>query len=210
MIKKILRPIIPQFAINRLKKARNQKELTKWYSNGCPIPPPHIVKQRTIQEYQNKYQYTTFIETGTYLGDMVEAQKKIFRKIYSIELGLTLFDKATKRFKNDKNITIIQGDSGEVLKNVLLELNEPAIFWLDGHYSGGITAKGDKNCPIYKELDAISESKGFNHILLIDDARCFNGNGDYPTVDQLTEYIKSKNEKYQVHVKDDIIRCVIS
>ena len=63
----------------------------------------------TIQEYQDKYQYKILVETGTYLGDMVEAQKKRFRKIYSIELGIDLFDKATKRFKNDKNVTIVQG-----------------------------------------------------------------------------------------------------
>jgi hypothetical protein len=209
MIKKVLRPLIPQFILNILKKRYEKIQLKEWNKNGCPVPPPHIVKQMTIQEYQKQYRYTFLIETGTYLGDMVEAQKKIFKKIISIELGMELFKKATKRFKKDKNVTIIQGDSGEVLHKILLKINEPAIFWLDGHYSSGITAKGKKDCPIFEELDAIFNSKKFNHILLIDDASCFIGNGDYPTINQLTEYIKSKNKEYQIKVEHDIIRCSI-
>ncbi len=209
MIKKILRPFIPQLVLNTLKKRQGKRQLNKWNKKGCPVPPPHIVKQMTIQEYQDKYQYKVLVETGTYMGDMVEAQKKRFRKIYSIELGIDLFDKATKRFKNDKNVTIVQGDSGKVLPDIMLKLNEPAIFWLDGHYSAGITARGDKDCPIFEELDAIFSKKNFDHILLIDDARCFIGEGDYPTIEELTNYVRNKNEKYQVDVKHDTIRYVI-
>ena len=209
MIKKILRPFIPQLVLNTLKKRQGKIQLNKWNKNGCPVPPPHIVKQMTIQEYQDKYQYKVLVETGTYMGDMVESQKKRFRKIYSIELGIDLFDKATKRFKNDKNVTIVQGDSGKVLPDIILKLSEPAIFWLDGHYSAGITARGDKDCPIFEELDAILSNKNFEHILLIDDARCFIGEGDYPTIEELTNYVRNKNEKYQVDVKHDTIRYVI-
>ncbi len=209
MIKKILRPFIPQLVLNTLKKRQGKRQLNKWNKKGCPVPPPHIVKQMTIQEYQDKYQYKVLVETGTYMGDMVEAQKKRFRKIYSIELGIDLFDKATKRFKNDKNVTIVQGDSGKVLPDIMLKLNEPAIFWLDGHYSAGITARGDKDCPRFEELDAIFSKKNFDHILLIDDARCFIGEGDYPTIEELTNYVRNKNEKYQVDVKHDTIRYVI-
>jgi hypothetical protein len=87
-------------------------------------------------------------------------------------------------------------------------INEPAIFWLDGHYSAGITAKGDKECPIFEELNAILNKNEFNHILLIDDARCFIGEGDYPTIEELTNYVKTKDKSYQVVVEHDIIRFV--
>jgi len=209
LIKKILRPFVPQIVMDSLSKQRQKILLNEWKNNGCPVPPPHIVKQMTIKEYQERFNCSVLVETGTYMGDMVEAQKRRFKKIFSIELGVDLFNKAKTRFNNDKNVVIIQEDSGKVLPKVLLDLNEPAIFWLDGHYSAGITAKGDKECPIFEELDAIFNSKKFNHILLIDDARCFNGDGDYPTIEKLTEYIRSKIEKYQVEVKYDIIRCVI-
>ncbi len=191
-----------------IKKQQNNL-LIAWQKNGSPVPPPHLVKQNTINEYQKKYKYNVLIETGTYLGEMVEAQKKNFKKIISIELGQNLFEKAKAKFKNENNITIVHGDSGKVLSEVLKNIAEPVIFWLDGHYSAGITAKGDKDCPIFEELDAIFRSGNLNHILLIDDARCFNGKGDYPTVQELKNFIQAKNGNYQMEVKSDIIRFVI-
>ncbi len=207
MIVKIIRSLLPKFVFERfIKRWRDQKAWNEWKSKGCPVPPPHIVKQLTIIEYQEKFKYNILVETGTYLGDMVAAQRKNFNTIYSIELGVALYKKAKAKFKNNKNVIILQGDSGKVLPHVLSEINEPAIFWLDGHYSAGITAKGDKECPIFEELDAIFHCRKFNHIILIDDARCFTGVGDYPTIEKLTEYVKEKQESYQVEVKHDIIR----
>jgi len=166
------------------------------------------IKQNTIEEFQKKCGYNVLIETGTFLGDMVEAQRNNFKKIFSIELQYDLAKKAGERFKDVGHIKILQGDSGELLRTILKEVNEPAIFWLDAHYSGGLTAKGDKECPIYQEIDAIFATKE-NHFLLIDDARLFNGKGDYPTIDQLTKYIQDKDPRYKVSVDNDIIICVI-
>ncbi len=206
--KDIIRPFVPQFILNEWKRRREKGELNEWYKIGCPVPPPHLVKQITIGEYQQKYNYTTLVETGTFMGAMVEAQKTRFKKIISIELAVDLYEKAKKRFSETKNVLIVHGDSGKVLPKILKEIREPLIFWLDGHYSAGITAKGDKDCPIFEELDAIFNGNKLNHVLLIDDARCFVG-GDYPTISKLTEYILGKNEKYKVEVKNDIIRYVI-
>jgi protein-L-isoaspartate O-methyltransferase len=41
----------------------------------------------------------TLIETGTYLGDMTYAQRKLFKQIYTIELSETLYKKAVDRLK---------------------------------------------------------------------------------------------------------------
>lgn len=207
--KEIIRPFVPQFVLKEWKKRRENKELTEWQEIGCPSPPPHLVKQITIGEYQQKYNYTTLVETGTYMGAMVEAQKARFNKIISIELAVDLYEKAKERFRHTKNVLILQGDSGKVLPKILKEIREPLIFWLDGHYSSGETAKGEKDCPIFEELDAIFNGANLNHVLLIDDARCFDGAGDYPTIEKLTEYILGKNEKYRVEVKHDIIRYAI-
>lgn len=212
---KIFGPAILKFFELRIKyskptEKKKKRQIEKWEKKGCPAPPPHVVKQNTITEYQQKYGPTILVETGTYRGDMVEAQKRKFKKIISIELGVDLFKKAQKRFINDKNVEILQGDSGKMLPTILKDINEPVIFWLDGHYSEWVTAKGEKDCPIYEELDAIFANQRFNHVLLIDDARTFNGEGDYPTIEKLAEYIKSKNAKYKVEVKHDIIRSVVS
>lgn len=90
--------------------------------------------------------------------------KKKYDKIISIELGEDLYNNAKNRFKDDKNVTILKGDSGKVLPTILSDLNHPIIFWLDGHYSALITAKGEIDCPIFEELNAIFQSKKLNHI----------------------------------------------
>src|SRR5687768_9533730 len=135
MIKHILRSSVPHFILEIKRKRWVKKQLEHWHLAGNPIPPPHIVKQITITGYQKKYSISTLVETGTYLGDMVEAQKKRFRKIISIELSVDLYEKAKQRFVKDKNVRIVQGDSGEALPGILKEITERAIFWLDGHYS---------------------------------------------------------------------------
>ncbi len=180
--------------------------LKRWKMQGCPIPPPHIVKQKIIREYAPKFKCRILVETGTYLGDMVAAQRKYFDKIYSIELGTELWENAKRRFDKYSNIKILQGDSGKVLGEVVTQLNQPTIFWLDGHYSGGNTARGDLECPIYNELRAIFNSKINNHIILIDDARLFNGYNDYPNFIDLEKYIKKFSKNAVIIIENDIIR----
>lgn len=208
-IKKIVKPFVSDAVLQDWQKETEKKQYDEWVKNGCPVPPPHIAKQITIAEYQQKYGYNILVETGTFMGDMVQAQKERFKKIISIELSEQLFEKAKARFRDDAGITIVQGDSGKVLPAILKDIDEPVLFWLDGHYSAGATAKGDKECPIYEEIDAIFSAKKLDHAILIDDARLFIGEGDYPAIDALTEYVKSKNENYQVEVKHDVIRYVI-
>jgi hypothetical protein len=208
-MKKIIKAFVPPFIMQMLRQRQQRKQFKIWQETGCPVPPPHIAKQNTIKEYQQKYGCRTLVETGTYLGDMVYAQKNNFEKIISVELSVPLFEKVKKRFRNDPNVILMQGDSGKVMPDVMEKIEQPAIFWLDGHYSSGITAMGDKACPIYEEIAAIFNSKPFNHVLLIDDARLFTGSGDYPTIEELTHFVKTRNGKYQAIVKDDIIRYAI-
>ena len=206
MLKEFLKSVTPSKILKWRKERYQEKQIKMWENNGCPSPPPHIIKQKTIKAYQNKLGYKTLVETGTYLGTMIESQLDSFDKIISIELDKDLHSKAKDKFKHNSNVKLIQGDSGKVMAEVIKEISEPAIFWLDGHYSAGITAKGDLDCPIFGEIDAILSHKVLNHLILIDDARFFNGQGDYPSVGALTEYLNKKTSRYHLEIKDDIIR----
>jgi hypothetical protein len=192
-----------------LRTNRDNSTITKWVRSGCPVPPPHIIKQLTIKEYQGKFGIEIFIETGTYLGAMVESVKDTFRKIYSIELSHQLYKMAKIKFRDCNQISLIQGDSGKMLPQILEEIrdtNLPAIFWLDGHYSYGITARGDSDCPVLEELDVIFKFSNQKNIILIDDARCFSGSGDYPSIPDLKDFLLKRNPDIQIEVKNDIIR----
>jgi len=164
------------------------------------------IKQDAISGYAKRFNCTILVETGTYLGDMVLAQKSNFDLIFSIEVDKDLYENAVHKFSKNGHINILFGDSGIVLKDLVPKLEARSIFWLDGHYSGGISSKGQSDCPIVKELDAIFKNNEYDHVILIDDARLFIGEGDYPTL----EFIKTKFldycSDYKMEVKDDIAR----
>lgn len=191
------------------RTGRRNQLIKKWRSEGSPLPPPHALKQAVIEEYQQKSGIKILVETGTYYGDMVMAQKDNFSGVYSIELGLDLWEQAKKRFEPYRHIEILQGDSGKVLLELVPRLTGPAIFWLDGHYSAGVTALGEKVCPVFEELDAIFKDGSTSHILLIDDARLFKGDGDYPAIGDLEQYMTRKNPAYHMEIRDDVIRFTV-
>jgi hypothetical protein len=204
--------VLPYPVQNRLKRYYNtlmrDRIIEKWKRAGSPVPPPHAVKQAAIEHYHKLSKYETLVETGTYRGEMIPAHLTTFKRIYSIELSEMLWKKAVHRFKNHNHVMLFKGDSSTEIEKVVAQLDKPAIFWLDGHYSGGVTAKGSKISPILKETETILAQSQFNHILLIDDARCFKGKG-YPTVDQLQKHVLSKNPRYTMENRDDILRFMI-
>src|SRR5213076_2583878 len=151
--------------LNWLTRNRQVDPLAEWERRGRPVPPPHVVKQQVLRGYAERYHLKIFVETETYRGDMVQAMKPLFRKIYSIELGDDLFEKATRRFKRDAHIELIHGDSGKELGRIMQRINEPALFWLDGHYSAGDTARGEKDTPLYEELDHILRAPDLGHVI---------------------------------------------
>ena len=195
-----------RFQARRADEFRKAEVVRQWRSAGCPSPTPHEAKQEILQKYARRHHLDTLVETGTYLGDMVAAMRKRFRRIYSIELGEELWQRAHDRFAAHPKITILQGDSAVVLGRVLTELNRPSLFWLDGHYSAGVTAKGVVETPILAELKCIFAHSIRNHVVLIDDARCFDGTSDYPTLASLRKFVMQHRPDAKVDVSEDIIR----
>jgi len=132
--------------------------------------------------------------------------KNTFDHIYSIELGDALYENARKRFAGLNHIEIIHGDSGVELADILNKIDSPALFWLDGHYSEGVTVKGKVDTPIREELVCILNAPDKGHVIIIDDARCFGTDPAYPSIDELTEFIKSKRPNVDIVVENDSIR----
>jgi hypothetical protein len=203
----IIKDIIKQtFLYDMIKQISWRKEVLCWHKKGKPVPPPHLIKQRTVKEYAKRFSIRTLVETGTYCGDMVNATKNIFGKIFSVELDKTFYEQAKKKFAKFAHISIIQGDSSEVLPYILAEVTQPCLFWLDAHYSGGNTAKGDIETPIMRELRLIFDRAHGEQVILIDDARAFVGQNDYPTLEQLRTFVLKRHPDWVFEVENDIIR----
>lgn len=184
--------------------------MKNWLQTGRPIPPPHCFKAILVKQYADKLSIHNFIETGTLYGQMVYEVRNIFNKIYSIELDCKLFRDCCKKFNRFNHIHILQGDSGNLLPVLLSHISEQCLFWLDAHYSGGLTAKNEVETPIMQEINAILSHHIRNHCILIDDARMFVGQNDYPTMETLKEFILSKRPDSLFDIEDDVIRITFS
>ncbi len=125
-----------------------------WILRGRPSRSPHLLKQKVVREYGEKFALKTLVETGTYYGEMVAAMKSHFDRIYSIEFVPELAERAKRKFARDQHVRIFRGDSRVVMPEVLALLTGPALFWLDAGYYGwvGIRTKNNEQ-RLSAELD---------------------------------------------------------
>jgi hypothetical protein len=169
------------------------------------------LKSSLLNQLNTIFRIDSFVETGTYLGDTTSNAAAIFDEIHTIELSKELCLKAKARFKDYKNVTVYQGDSGVVLRHVLPNIRGRSLFYLDGHYSGHVTAKGFSFTPVLEELEAIENANKSDSIILIDDIRVFQdscypekplalllGLGAYPELKELVGAILKINPAYQI------------
>ena len=92
-----------------------------------------------------------------------------------------------------------------VLPQVLSQIDTPCLFWLDGHYSGGVTGMGDEVSPVLSELRDILAHPTQGHVILIDDARCFRSEEGYPELKEVETLVACEGGGRTIAVKDDII-----
>lgn len=191
-----------------IKQFKERRKLKAWIKAGKPVPPPPLAKRAMHLEYAEKFGLKIFVETGTFLGDTVEAMRPHFDRIYSIELADKYYERAVRRFSGVSSVKLLQGDSGDRMPEVVGELDGPTLFWLDGHYSGGDTAKGDLAAPVWAELKAIFGGMKHPFVVLIDDARCFTheGSKSYPAVSDIEAWVAEQDGKFKIEVEMDCIR----
>jgi len=152
------------------------------------MPSLHLAFLNTLREDFNKY--SIFIESGTYYGETIYNMEQYFDKLYTIELSEHFYNLTKNKYNGDK-ITFLHGDSSVVLYDLLITIDKPCIFFLDGHYSSHGTAQGIKDVPIYEELLAIKTHCKHNALIIIDDCRLFGTNGPENWIDINTDKIVS-------------------
>ena len=177
-----------------------------WLLRGKPTRIPHIVKQRTVQEFGRRFGLRMLVETGTYYGEMVAGLKNDFARIVSIEFDPKLAEMARRRFKNSRHVEILEGSSEVMVRQVLKSLNEAALFWLDAGYF--IWAGEHKSTDrLMEELDAILRHPVRNHVVLIDDVVSWSGRDGTPHSAELENTIASKHPERTVSVESGLM-CI--
>lgn len=186
-------------------RRRKERRYSEAMLRGDYSLPPQSVKLAVIRNNVPHPRPQAFIETGTYYGDTVAAVKDLYARVTSIEVDEVLHKKACARFSADKNVCITHGDCARELPAILSGLSEPAVFWLDGHYSGGETGKGEIEDPILLSLQQIAAHPIKEHVIFIDDARTFDGREGRPDISAVFNCIKEINSRYVIRVLNDIV-----
>jgi hypothetical protein len=189
-----------------LLKRHRTKELAAWEAAGRIGRTPYLTKIVTIRRHASEHSIRVFVETGTYLGEMINAQEGNFDRLLSVELDPELYRNAVRRFRRLTKISVFQGDSSVQLPLMVATVSEPALFWLDAHYSKGFTARGEIDTPILGELELVLQRQ-YDDVILIDDAENFDGTNDYPTITELESIILNRYPDRSVTCVDSII-CV--
>jgi len=123
--------------------------------------PQMIIDVNRINE---KFNYSTIIETGTHTGQSTTYLADRFQKVYTCELYDEYFLQYPTIFENYTNIISVKGSSVDCLPIFFDEIgNDEFILYLDAHWV--------EDCPIYEELEIVSEY-GYKPIIVIHDFDC--------------------------------------
>jgi hypothetical protein len=192
----------------RRKEKRSQRnEPRLWAQRGYAPPSPSFVKHQVI--LRNGIPDAIWVETGTYKGETAAILSDSAKKVYTIEPAQHLFAAAKELFSSTPNVEVIHGLSEEVFPQLIPKLTGEINFWLDGHFSTGVTYQGPKDTPIEDELACIEKNIGnFSRVvILIDDIRYFINPSShdftgYPKIDLLVDWAKRNNLEW--HIEHDI------
>lgn len=170
-----------------------------------PQASPPAVKQALVAKFASRV--SNLIETGTFEGDMIEAQRQRYARIVTIEKADGLYAAAEKRFAPFPHISVVHGDSSEVLPDAFSLCEGSAVFWLDGHYSGGVTAGENGDPPILRELAMIAKRRDRRDVILIDDARLFGWRRGYPPIGTVQQFAREHWPNHEFRIESDVI-CI--
>jgi len=172
--------------------------------HGNIKPMPETCKRETLRHYAKKFGAKVFIETGTFRGETMDFLAPDFNRLVSIELSPDFFEAARKKFAGQPKVELLCGDSADLLPGVISSVDDKALIWLDAHYSGKATALGPEETPISRELDIVFSLSKARHVILIDDAREFGSNPNYPLLPVIEE--KARRNCCHYECRFDLIR----
>jgi hypothetical protein len=110
-------------------------------------------------------------------------------------------------------VTVLQGHSADLLSKIG-SADTPTLYFLDGHWSAGITEGTGDECPVLEELAAIGTGHP-DDCVVIDDARMFTSAppppldpAQWPTIVEVFDAIRSERPEHVVTLLGDQVIAV--
>jgi hypothetical protein len=171
--------------------------------------PHSYSKVRQIRALASRTHSRVFIEAGTFLGNTAMRCSRDFERVITIELDANLFRQAKAYLLHRRNVRCLEGDALKLLPSILEEAEVgDALIFLDGHFSGGVTAQGELTEPACEELTVLARHKDKINAVIVDDFRCFGRDKGWPKRSRLLATIEESfgdNFDYTVHLDQVLI-----
>lgn len=137
-------------------------------------------------QLRDKYGLKVLIETGTYCGASSLWAKDNGFIVYTVEADKDRWENLTTTFRRyEDTIHFYRGDTRDMLPVILEAVKEPALIFLDAHYSQSVGG----GIPLMKEIEAIKKRR-LHHIVMIDDARLFGEGVDWPSKEKVMQALQ--------------------
>jgi hypothetical protein len=167
--------------------------------------PHSYSKFRNILSVARKTGAHQFVETGTYLGRTTRWAAAHFERVVTIELDRELAARASNALSGLRNVEVLQGDAVVRLREVMARPEtRNALVYLDGHFSGGVTARGALDEPACEALEVLVPYREKVRAVVIDDFRTFGI--EFPTpskADLLRSVERHFGERFDIIVHLD-------
>ncbi len=182
-----------------------------------------------VEDFPTHLWGDVYIETGLSEGTSMAValgyKATPFRKLYGVELDVSMVSRAAIRFVGEERLTIYEGSSLDVLPRII-DPDRRTIFWLDAHYDG---TKPTSFHPPHGQCVLLGELKIIMAVpwrvwptILIDDSSTFcsdewwrrgaHGTGmdraQNPTFQQIYDAVGAVDNRYDIFIRDQCIYCL--
>jgi hypothetical protein len=155
-------------------------------SSGRSLNLHSYMKYKVLRRLAQRTGARCLIEAGTFLGVTAGRCAPVFERVFTIELDATLAERARTHLRRFSNVEVLEGDAMKLLPQVMARTHaRDAVVFLDGHYSGGTTARGEVPEPAIAELEVLARHVDRICGVVIDDFRLFGTESGFPSKGEL-------------------------
>lgn len=178
---------VPSHPMGVTARLTDRLSAARRFDAGRLGPPADRAKRRHLLDLFRARAHEVFVESGTYLGGTVAFMRPYARRIVSVEIEPALYEAARRRFAGVANVELLLGDAATIVPEIVAALREPALVWLDGHFTGGVnsvTGEAVEPAPgILESLGKLDLPRGMT--VVVDDVRLFGRGDGFPPLDNL-------------------------
>lgn len=182
------------------------------YIDGDYVVSDGADRAAIVADYLRSYGIDRVIETGTGAGDLAAGLAALPTRpdVTTVDIVAETTDRANERLAPWPHARAVTSDSVQFIDEWTRGRDPyptlPILWWLDAHIDNWADADPADTTPILAELGLILGRRAAD-VILIDDARLFGLAPGYPTIAELSDYVRERAARpVLIEVHRDIIR----